>query len=119
VNAGRFDRLEEAGGKPDGDDVADPVAPPHAGFEPDQPRLIERGGVEVRHQPLLGLAFAAEGEGTIPALPIEVVSTHGAGDMFVGSLAADLARGVSFARALDQANRAAAALVAGTFQTPL
>jgi ribokinase len=67
----------------------------------------------------LGLAFAAEGEGMIPALPIEVVSTHGAGDMFVGSLAADLARGVSFARALDQANRAAAALVAGTFQTPL
>jgi len=49
--------------------------------------------------------------GTIPALPIKVVSTHGAGDTFVGSLAADLARGVDVARALDQANRAAAPLV--------
>jgi ribokinase len=61
----------------------------------------------------LGLAFAGTDEGTIPALPIKVVSTHGAGDTFVGALAADLARGVDLARALDQANRAAAALVAG------
>jgi ribokinase len=61
----------------------------------------------------LGLAFAGESEGTIPALPVDVVGTHGAGDMFIGSLATDLARGESLARALHQANRAAAAFVAG------
>jgi ribokinase len=60
----------------------------------------------------LGLAFAAEDDGTIPALPVDVVSTHGAGDMFVGSLATDLARGESLARALHRANGAAAAFVA-------
>ena len=64
----------------------------------------------------LGLAFAGKhaDEGTISAIPIEVVSTHGAGDTFVGTLAAEIAAGGEFRHALCQANRAAAALVGGT-----
>jgi ribokinase len=66
----------------------------------------------------LGLAYAGGegGEGTLPALPVKVVSTHGAGDTFVGTLAAASARGMTLAQALDSANRAAASLVAGTLQ---
>lgn len=44
----------------------------------------------------------------LPALPVDLVSTHGAGDMFVGTLVTALACGLGFADALDVANSAAA-----------
>jgi ribokinase len=44
----------------------------------------------------------------IDALPVTLVSTHGAGDMFVGTLAAELALGRDFAEGLHAANAAAA-----------
>jgi ribokinase len=49
---------------------------------------------------------------TVPAHRIAVVSTHGAGDAFVGALAARLADGAAMADALRYANAAAALLVA-------
>jgi ribokinase len=56
----------------------------------------------------------AEGaEIALPAVPVTVVSTHGAGDEFVGVLASGLAQGHALAAALDAANRAAARLVGG------
>ena len=62
-----------------------------------------------------GLAFAKRSRlsVTLPAIPVEVVSTHGAGDVFVGSMAARLACGEDVGAALDLANREAARLVAG------
>jgi ribokinase len=47
----------------------------------------------------------------ILAHPVEVVSTHGAGDCFVGKLAAELARGASLMDACTSANACAAAFV--------
>jgi ribokinase len=44
----------------------------------------------------------------IAALPVEVASTHGAGDCFVGVLAAETASGRDLLSACDAANRAAA-----------
>ncbi len=44
----------------------------------------------------------------IPALPVKVTSTHGAGDCFVGVLAAKLAGDVPLVEACHAANRAAA-----------
>ena len=78
-------------------------------------RLSSRFGTVVVTAGGLGLAYSVEGvdDATIPAQRVKVVSTHGAGDTFVGTLAADLARGVALFQALDRANRAAAALVAG------
>jgi len=58
----------------------------------------------------LGLA-AATGQETpfkLPAQAVEVVSTHGAGDCFVGSLAFGLANGVPLAEACGTAAHAAA-----------
>jgi ribokinase len=49
----------------------------------------------------------------IAAKPVRVVSTHGAGDCFVGALAAGLARGESLLSAAEAGNAAAAALVSG------
>jgi ribokinase len=49
---------------------------------------------------------------SLPSIPVVVASTHGAGDTFVGTLAACLAVGERPESALDTANRAAAALVA-------
>jgi ribokinase len=49
---------------------------------------------------------------SLPSLPVQVASTHGAGDSFVGTLAARLAAGDAMAVALDLANREAARLVA-------
>lgn len=60
-----------------------------------------------------GVAYAS-GQGdslTIDPIRITVASTHGAGDEFIGMLAASLTRGLGFAEALDLANRAAARLV--------
>jgi ribokinase len=48
---------------------------------------------------------------TLSAIPVELVSTHGAGDMFVGTLAATLATGSSLESSLQAANHAAAAHV--------
>jgi ribokinase len=42
---------------------------------------------------------------------VTLVSTHGAGDAFVGNLAASLARGEKFGRSIELANDAAAAHV--------
>lgn len=45
---------------------------------------------------------------SVPALPVELISTHGAGDVFVGTLAAGLASELPFASAIGAANQAAA-----------
>jgi ribokinase len=60
-----------------------------------------------------GVAFAAQNgsDGTIPAIKVKLVSTHGAGDEFIGVLAAQLLSGSSLPSALDAANQAAARLV--------
>lgn len=47
----------------------------------------------------------------LPAIPVDLISTHGAGDAFVGTFAAVLARGGSFSEGLDAANREAARIV--------
>ena len=61
-----------------------------------------------------GVAFADRRGArlALPAAPIRVESTHGAGDMFVGALAAALTRGESIETAIAGANQAAARLVA-------
>lgn len=62
-----------------------------------------------------GVAVAERGGGSFarPAERVVPVSTHGAGDAFVGTLAADLARGASLREAVEAANRRAARHVAG------
>jgi len=50
VNAGRFQRLHEAGGKTDGDAVAIPRCTPASGDEAQRTRLAQRFAVEVREQ---------------------------------------------------------------------
>ena len=45
---------------------------------------------------------------SLPALPVKLVSTHGAGDVFVGALASSIAARHSFAASLSSANQAAA-----------
>lgn len=60
-----------------------------------------------------GVAYADNSqELLLPAKTVRVESTHGAGDEFVGNLAATLARGVPIEAALRAANDAAALLVA-------
>lgn len=60
-----------------------------------------------------GVAFVARGgdEGAIPAIKVDVVSTHGAGDEFIGVLAAQIAAGSAMPVALAKANESAAILV--------
>ncbi len=60
-----------------------------------------------------GVAFAEQGgtAGSIPAIKIKLVSTHGAGDEFIGVLAAQLLQGAPIDMALGKANEAAAILV--------
>lgn len=48
---------------------------------------------------------------TVEALKVKVQSTHGAGDAFIGQLAASLARGEAIRDAIAKANRTAALLV--------
>jgi sugar/nucleoside kinase (ribokinase family) len=50
---------------------------------------------------------------TIAPKRVEVVSSHGAGDCFVGTLAAKIARGASLMQAAEFANAAGAAHVSG------
>jgi ribokinase len=61
-----------------------------------------------------GLAVWTQGEDgfTLPARKVAVVSSHGAGDVFTGSLATALARGNSLQQAAETASDAAAAHVA-------
>jgi len=47
----------------------------------------------------------------IEAIKVDLVSTHGAGDEFIGVAAAELARGATIEQALQAANRAAAIFV--------
>jgi ribokinase len=60
-----------------------------------------------------GVAYAdrSGSEHAFPAIPVVVASTHGAGDMFVGTLAAELAKGSSAAVGIAAANQSAARLV--------
>ena len=60
-----------------------------------------------------GVAGMRRGEDPVvlPALPVTLVSTHGAGDAFVGALVTAHAAGHSFAECLRSANAAAAAHV--------
>lgn len=62
-----------------------------------------------------GLAVWAKATGafSIPAEPVNVVSSHGAGDAFVGALAAGLVRGIGLQPATKAASIAAARHVAG------
>lgn len=57
-----------------------------------------------------GVAGMRQGEDLVvlPALPVTLVSTHGAGDAFVGALVTALAAGRSFTDCLRSANAAAA-----------
>ena len=60
-----------------------------------------------------GVAFQDEAgdKVSLPSIPVKVQSTHGAGDMFVGTLAARLALGNDMRIALGVANQQAAKLV--------
>ncbi len=60
--------------------------------------MLETRGAE-------GLVF--DGTAT-PGHPVEVVSTHGAGDVFLGALAAEVVRGIDLVDALTFAQAAAA-----------
>ncbi len=56
-----------------------------------------------------GVAYAsAQGSGTLPAHKVKVVSTHGAGDCFVGHLCARLCQGDDLKTAVEFANARAA-----------
>ncbi|SIT59222.1 Ribokinase [Mesorhizobium prunaredense] len=68
--------------------------------------IVTAGGEGVAYCGRDGEAFA------MAAIPVKVVSTHGAGDEFVGAFAAGLARGHQVEAALAAANAAAALLVA-------
>lgn len=60
-----------------------------------------------------GLVVGAQGQPSsyIPATPVTVASTHGAGDCFIGALGLALARGATLATAATQASRLAAHVV--------
>jgi ribokinase len=67
--------------------------------------IVTAGGGGVACCDRTGEAFA------LPAIPVKLVSTHGAGDEFVGALAAALARGQDIRAAVTAANAASALLV--------
>lgn len=66
-----------------------------------------------------GLAWAErdQGAGAIPALSVPVVSTHGAGDMFIGTLCHALAQGADLETASKRANKAAAMHISTTHRS--
>ncbi|MER8368426.1 ribokinase [Mesorhizobium sp. M1348] len=68
--------------------------------------IVTAGGEGVAYCDRDGHAFA------LPSMPVKVVSTHGAGDEFVGAFAAALALGQPVEAALAAANAAASLLVA-------
>ncbi|WP_299968857.1 PfkB family carbohydrate kinase [uncultured Roseobacter sp.] len=63
-----------------------------------------------------GVAWAERGKGSgaLPAHPVDVVSTHGAGDAFIGTLCRALAEDLPLQPALEQASTAAAAHISRT-----
>lgn len=63
-----------------------------------------------------GVAWARRGEpsGKLTAHPVEVVSTHGAGDMFIGSLCHQIALNKNLEAAIEIANNAAAKHISKT-----
>ena len=67
--------------------------------------VVTAGGDGVAFQDRAGQKIS------LPSLPVKVESTHGAGDMFVGTFAARLASGDSVQAALGGANEQAAKLV--------
>ena len=67
--------------------------------------VVTAGGDGVAFRDRSGQCFS------LPSVPVRVQSTHGAGDMFVGTFAARLASGDSLQTALSQANEQAAKLV--------
>jgi len=75
--------------------------------------LVSRFGAVVVTAGGDGLAFQDEAGGKVSlrSIPVKVQSTHGAGDMFVGTLAARLALGDDMLTALSVANQQAAKLV--------
>ncbi|WP_199899904.1 ribokinase [Asaia prunellae] len=59
-----------------------------------------------------GVAFcSANDEGSMASHSVRLVSTHGAGDAFIGALAAEMAAGETLRRAVTRANAAAAVIV--------
>jgi ribokinase len=69
--------------------------------------VVTAGGAGV------AIATRAGAKATIPGHAVKVVSTHGAGDCFIGALAARLARGETLADAARWANATAALRVSG------
>ncbi|ODT15660.1 MAG: ribokinase [Kaistia sp. SCN 65-12] len=67
--------------------------------------IVTAGGAGVAGATADGQSMAIEG------IRVALVSTHGAGDAFIGMLAASLARGEALRGALERANRAAAEFV--------
>ena len=58
MDAGGFERLEEAGGESDGDAVLVPAHPSAPGRESQPQRIAQRAALQIRHQDLLGLIVA-------------------------------------------------------------
>lgn len=72
-------------------------------------RLAERFPCAIVTAGGAGVAFASGKDvAALPALKVEVVSTHGAGDHFTGSVIAHVAAGANPAEAVEFANRSAA-----------
>lgn len=67
-----------------------------------------------------GLVYAGANDApfALAAVAVKLVSTHGAGDEFIGVLAACIARGKPMREALEAANAAAAKLVATPEREP-
>jgi ribokinase len=84
-----------------------------AGAEEAAEHLTSRFGAVVVTAGGDGVAFQDEAGAkvSLPGVPVNVQSTHGAGDMFVGTLAARLAMGNDVRTALSVANQQAAKLV--------
>lgn len=76
-------------------------------------KLCERFPAVVVTAGEYGVAFGLKGESasSLPAIPVELISTHGAGDCFVGVLCNALSQGENLAQACQRANEAAAAHV--------
>ncbi|MDP3196699.1 PfkB family carbohydrate kinase [Tabrizicola sp.] len=77
--------------------------------------LSDRFGSVIVTAGSLGLAAMTPDDGvfTLAAEKVQAVSSHGAGDAFVGTLGAGLARGIPFRAAVEAASRAAARHVSG------
>jgi len=77
-------------------------------------QLCERYPVVVVTAGGHGVAVCTRGESavSVPPVVIDVVSTHGAGDVFTGTLCAELAAGHSLLEAVQVGNQAAARAVA-------